>query len=94
MTYYQRAQGQLVGRDDAAELDVAVLMSVNAPRILDIYERVLAQADFQVLTPVARRSPSPPRLAVSRPLRVRDGAPRLIWDGALYDRPKPLPGDL
>ena len=62
MTYYERAQGQLVGRDDAAELDVAVLMSVNAPRIPDIYERVLAQADFQVLTPVVS--------AVSIPVRA------------------------
>lgn len=57
LTYYQRAAGQLVGRSDAEELKVAVLMSVNAPKVPDLYERVLAQADFKVLTPLVARVP-------------------------------------
>ena len=52
MTYYQRAEGRLVPRAEAAELDFAALMTVTAPRVPDIYERVLAQAEFKVLTPL------------------------------------------
>ena len=57
MTYYERAQGQLVPRGVADSLDVAVLMTVIAPKVPDLYERVLAQVDFQVLTPVVATVP-------------------------------------
>jgi hypothetical protein len=57
LTYYQRDAGQLVGRSEADELKVAVLMSVNAPKVPDLYERVRAQADFNVLTPLVARVP-------------------------------------
>jgi hypothetical protein len=32
-------------------------MSVNAPKVPDLYERVRAQADFNVLTPLVARVP-------------------------------------
>jgi hypothetical protein len=57
LTYYERAQGQLVPRANAAQLDVAVLMTVEAPKVPDLYERVRAQADFRVLTPVVTSVP-------------------------------------
>jgi hypothetical protein len=57
LTYFQRAGGQLVDRADADELKVAVLMSVSAPKVPDLYERVRAQADFSVLTPLVAPVP-------------------------------------
>ena len=57
LTYYERAQGQLVPRRDAAQLDVAVLMTVEAPKVPDLYERVRAQADFQALSPIVATVP-------------------------------------
>jgi hypothetical protein len=57
LTFFERSQGQLVPRDDASSLDVAVLTSVHAPRVPDLYERVRAEAEFQVLTPVVATIP-------------------------------------
>ena len=57
LTYFQRAGGQLVHRADADELKVALLMSVSAPKAPDLYERVRAEADFRVLSPLVAPVP-------------------------------------
>jgi hypothetical protein len=52
ITYYERAEGQLVPSKMDTSLDFALLMTVNAHRAPDLYERVRADARFGVLQPL------------------------------------------
>ena len=53
ITYYERAEGQLVPSKMETSLDFTLVMSVSAARAPDLYERVLADNRFAVLTPLA-----------------------------------------
>jgi hypothetical protein len=52
ITYYERVEGQLVPSKLDTSLDFALLMTVNARRAPDLYERVRADARFSTLTPL------------------------------------------
>jgi hypothetical protein len=52
LTYYERAEGQLIPKATAAELDFTLIMTVEAKRVPDLYEQVRAEARFAVLTPL------------------------------------------
>jgi hypothetical protein len=53
ITYYERAEGQLVPSKMETSLDFTLVMTVSAGRTPDLYERVLADSRFAVLTPLA-----------------------------------------
>lgn len=52
VTYFERSEGQLVPKDTATALDFTLVMTVKASKVPDLYERVLADARFAVLTPL------------------------------------------
>ena len=52
ITYYERAEGQLIPMEMDTSLDFALLMSVNARRAPDLYERVRIDPRFAALTPL------------------------------------------
>jgi hypothetical protein len=53
ITYYERAEGQLVPSKTETSLDFTLVMTVSAARAPGLYERVLADNRFAVLTPLA-----------------------------------------
>lgn len=53
LTYYERAEGQLVPTKVETSLDFTLVMTVSAARAPDLYERVRADNRFAVLTPLA-----------------------------------------
>ncbi|HKP89474.1 MAG TPA: S8 family peptidase [Thermoleophilaceae bacterium] len=54
VAYLERSQGKLVpARSAQRELDFTLVMTVRSRRTADIYERVLADSRFHVLTPLA-----------------------------------------
>ena len=53
VTCYERAEGQLVPSKMGTSLDYTLVMTVSAARAPDLYERVIADGRFAVLTPLA-----------------------------------------
>ncbi len=53
LTYYERAEGQLIPKATAGELDFTLIMTIEAKNVPDLYDRVRADARFAVLTPLA-----------------------------------------
>ena len=53
ITYYERSEGQLVPSKMETSLDFTLVMTVSAARARDLYERVIADSRFAVLTPLA-----------------------------------------
>lgn len=58
LTYYERAEGQLVERSESTDLDFAMLLTVRAPKVRDLYDRVRTTAQFKVLTPLTATVPA------------------------------------
>jgi Subtilase family len=52
LTYYERAEGQLIPKITAAELDFTLVMTIEAKKVPDLYEQVRADARFAVLAPL------------------------------------------
>jgi hypothetical protein len=59
VTYYERADGELVPKDTGGSLDFTLVMTVSARKVPDLYERVRADARFAVLTPLTVSVPTP-----------------------------------
>jgi hypothetical protein len=53
LTYYERAEGQLIPKAIATELDFTLVMTIEAKTAADLYEQVRSDARFAVLTPLA-----------------------------------------
>jgi hypothetical protein len=53
VTYLERAQGELVDAADSIDLDFAMLMTITAPRVVDLYETIAASARYSTLVPIA-----------------------------------------
>ncbi|MDO8187721.1 S8 family peptidase [Conexibacter sp. JD483] len=52
VTYYERAEGQLIPKATATSLDFTLVMTIESKKTLDLYEQVRADARFAVLTPL------------------------------------------
>ncbi len=52
LTYFERGQGELVEAADSADLEFSMLMTISAPRMIDLYDTVRARVAYQGLVPV------------------------------------------
>ncbi len=52
LTYYERGQGELVNATDSVDLEFSMLMTISAPRMVDLYDTVLSRVAYQALVPV------------------------------------------
>jgi hypothetical protein len=52
ITYYERLGGQLIPTTVDTSLDFTLVMTVESPKAMDLYERVQADTRFKVLTPL------------------------------------------
>lgn len=52
VTYYERAEGQLIPKATATSLDFTLVMTIESKKTLDLYEQVRADARFAILTPL------------------------------------------
>jgi len=52
LTYYERASGELVAPNEATPLDFAMLLTVRAPRVANLYEQIRADARYTALVPI------------------------------------------
>jgi Subtilase family len=52
VTYYERGQGELIDPADSADLDFAMLMTISAPKVIDLYETIAARPRYASLVPV------------------------------------------
>jgi hypothetical protein len=48
LTYLERGQGQLVDADNSIDLDFAMLLTIRAPKMVDLYETISARYDTLV----------------------------------------------
>ena len=63
LTYYERAQGELIPAEDAHDLDFAMLMTISAPKVVNLYETLRADAAYSKLVPIV----APVDVTVSAP---------------------------
>ncbi len=52
LTYYERAQGELIAAENAHDLDFAMLMTISAPKVINLYETLRADAAYSKLVPI------------------------------------------
>lgn len=52
LTYYERAEGQLIPKTTGADLDFTLIMTIKAKTVPDLYEQVRADARFVILNPL------------------------------------------
>lgn len=57
LTSYERSQGSLVSKEAASDLDFAMLVTVEARKMADLYDRVLSDDRFKLLAPVTVEAP-------------------------------------
>jgi hypothetical protein len=57
LTYFERGQGELVPAADSADLEFAMLMTISAPRAVNLYETITASTRYASLEPVSIPTP-------------------------------------
>lgn len=52
LTYLERGQGELIDAEDSIDLDFAMLLTISAPKMVDLYETVTSSARYDSLIPI------------------------------------------
>ena len=52
LTYLERGQGELIDAADSIDLDFAMLLTISAPKMVDLYETVTSSARYDSLIPI------------------------------------------
>jgi Subtilase family len=53
LTYLERGQGELIDAEDSIDLDFAMLLTIRAPKVVDLYETVTSSARYDTLVPIS-----------------------------------------